>query len=93
MPGEDLGIRPRYPRRGFQQAVALGVLADGEQDLAHGPLDAGQVDRSGSDVAGPLALRHRADYSRAPCTPLGRGGASPGVTPAGWVSCAAAASS
>ena len=33
------------------QALAVGVLADGQQDLAHGRLDAGVVDRAGQRPA------------------------------------------
>ena len=51
-PGEQLGVRPRDPRRGVAQAVARRVLADGGEQLAHGGL-------------GPLG-RSRAQPSRGP---------------------------
>jgi hypothetical protein len=43
-PGEQLGVRPGDPRRRLAQAVAVGILTHGEQDLPHRLLDPGQVD-------------------------------------------------
>ncbi|GIG73757.1 hypothetical protein Pfl04_21610 [Planosporangium flavigriseum] len=42
--GEELGVRPRDPGRRTAQAVAVGVLADGDQDLPDSGLDPRQVD-------------------------------------------------
>ena len=41
---EDLRIGPRDPGGGVAQALAIGVLADGDQQLADGRLGAGPVD-------------------------------------------------
>jgi hypothetical protein len=41
--GEDLPVRPRDSGRGVAQAIALGVLADGEQQFSHGTLGAADV--------------------------------------------------
>ena len=41
-PGEDLLVHAGHPGRRVDQAVAVGVLADREQDLPHGRLDAGR---------------------------------------------------
>ena len=62
------------------QAVAVGVLADGDEDLAHRPLDARQVDRrvDGWSLARPRVRCRWASVRRTPtrCPPpaLGRGG-------------------
>src|ERR1700734_104151 len=37
-PGELLGVAPRHPRRGIDQAIAIGVFPDGDQNLADRPL-------------------------------------------------------
>jgi hypothetical protein len=42
--GEQLGIRTRDPGRRAPQAVAIRVLADGDEDLPDGRLDPRQVD-------------------------------------------------
>ena len=42
--GEELRVGPGHPGRGALQAVAVGVLADRDQDLADGALDPGEVD-------------------------------------------------
>jgi hypothetical protein len=42
--GEQLGVRAGDPGRGAAQAVAVGVFADGDQDLPDGRLDPLQVD-------------------------------------------------
>jgi hypothetical protein len=42
--GEQLGVRARDPGRRPAQAVALRILADGNQDLPDGRLDPRQVD-------------------------------------------------
>src|SRR2546421_1273076 len=44
-PGEQLGVRLRDPGRGLPQAVPVGVLADGDEDLPHRVLDPLEVDR------------------------------------------------
>src|SRR5206468_4162692 len=41
---QHLGPHPGHPRRGADQPVAPGVLADGGEELAHGPLDAFGID-------------------------------------------------
>ena len=43
-PDGELGVRPRHPGRGLAQALALGVLADGREQLADGRLGAGLVE-------------------------------------------------
>jgi hypothetical protein len=42
--GEQLRVGAGDPGRGLAQAVAVGVFADGDQDLADGGLDALEVD-------------------------------------------------
>src|SRR5215472_18337910 len=59
-PGELFGVGPRDPGRGVAQAVALRVLADGEQDLPDRALDARQVElAAGLIPAGSLRLRRQ----------------------------------
>ncbi len=41
----DLGVEVGHPGRGPLQPVAVGILAHGEEDLAHRLLDPGPVDR------------------------------------------------
>ena len=62
-PGEHLRVRPRHPLRGVLQPVAVGVLADTDQDLPDGGHDPGVVERTGhrspeaaavTDKSGPL---------------------------------------
>ena len=65
----DLGVHAGDPLRRVQQPVAVGVLADGLEDLAHGLLDAREVHRRvdgwavsaghGLRTAGPSVLGHR----------------------------------
>src|SRR6478752_1771773 len=43
--GVDLGERPGHPARGVEQALAVGVLTDGEEQLPDGRLGARLVDR------------------------------------------------
>ena len=38
--GEDLRVGPRDPGRGVGEALAIGVLADADEQLAHRALDA-----------------------------------------------------
>ena len=49
---EDLGVRLRHAAGRVAQPVARGILADREQDLADGALDARVVDAG--PVPGPL---------------------------------------
>jgi hypothetical protein len=42
--GEQFGVGARNPGRRAAQAVTVGILTDGEQDLPDGGLDARQVD-------------------------------------------------
>src|SRR5215469_15375998 len=51
-PSELLGISPGHAGRGVTQAVSLGILADGVEDLAHRTLDAGLVDVAGIALFG-----------------------------------------
>ncbi|MBB5871242.1 hypothetical protein F4553_004621 [Allocatelliglobosispora scoriae] len=41
--GEELGIGAGDPGRGLGEPVPIGVLADGDEDLANRSLDARQV--------------------------------------------------
>ena len=43
---EDLGVHPGDAVGGLQEALAVRVLADGQQDLADGTADAVEVDRA-----------------------------------------------
>src|SRR5262249_15196049 len=42
-PGKLLGIGPGDPARRAAEPVAVGILADGDEDLAHRALDAAQI--------------------------------------------------
>jgi hypothetical protein len=48
--GKQLRVRAGDAGRRAAQAVAVGILADRDQDLADGRLDAGEVDRLGDVV-------------------------------------------
>jgi hypothetical protein len=54
--GEQLSVRPGDPGRGLAQPVAVGVLADRDQDLPHRLLDAHEVDGLLDRGAGELAV-------------------------------------
>ncbi len=41
---EDLAVRPGHPGRGIEQAVAIRVFTDGEEDLANRRLNTGLID-------------------------------------------------
>ena len=41
---EHFGVHAGHASRRFQQALAIWILADGQQDLADGPFDTGMVD-------------------------------------------------
>ena len=43
-PAEHLRIHAGHAARRFQEPLAIGVLAYGQQDLSHSPFDAGMVD-------------------------------------------------
>ena len=47
-PAEDLGVHLGDAPRRAQQAVAVGILADRDEDLAHGLLDPGEIDAFGT---------------------------------------------
>ena len=49
-PAEHLGIHAGHAGRRFQQALAIGIFAHRQQNLANGPFDAGMVD----GVVGPI---------------------------------------
>jgi hypothetical protein len=56
-PGEDLGAGPGDAEGSVPQAVAIGVLADADEELADGGLDPGNVEpRAGSPVELPVDL-------------------------------------
>ncbi len=78
---EDLRVGTRDPGRGLLEPVAVGVLPDREQDLAHRRLDAGQVDPAGADVPGALAVVH-GPATRRRSADAGR--SRPASSPAGW---------
>jgi hypothetical protein len=72
-PGEELGVAAGDPRRRQPEPVAIGVFADGDQDLPDRFLDPGQVDRvadrapteaainqTGGQVVQATGLRRRA---------------------------------
>ena len=48
-PGHRLGVHPSDAGGRAEQPVALGILADGQQDLADGGFDAGQIDGAHGD--------------------------------------------
>ena len=52
-PAEDLGVGLGDPARGLLQPLTVGVLADREQQLAHGRLGPGQVDAGRLGCAQP----------------------------------------
>jgi hypothetical protein len=43
-PGEELGVRTSHPSRRPDQTLAVGILTEGDQNLAYGLLDARQID-------------------------------------------------
>src|SRR5262245_64195675 len=43
-PGEHLGVRPGHPARGVDQALALGVLTGGQEQLTDRRLGAVEVE-------------------------------------------------
>ena len=55
-PGEDSRVGPGDPRRGVAQALAVGVLADRDEELADRGLGAREVDRARASTASPLGL-------------------------------------
>src|SRR6478735_1153750 len=62
--GVDLGERPGHPARGVEQALAVGVLTDGEEQLPDGRLGARLVDRHASALLGGVdgaVVRHLDD--------------------------------
>ena len=64
--GADLGVHLRDARRRAHEAVAVGVFADRDEDLAHGLLDAAAVDRA-RDVGNGVqrfGVRHDVPFSR-----------------------------
>ena len=56
--GEELDVHLGHPARRLEQAVAVGVLTDGRQDLGDGLLDSIDVDAHGR-VSAPLWFRRR----------------------------------
>ena len=51
--GQQLGVRPGDPGRGLAQPLAVGVLADRDQQLADGRLGAGLVEVGDVAAAAP----------------------------------------
>src|ERR1700730_1762561 len=79
-PGELLRVGPRDPGRGVAQAVALRVLADGEEDLPDRALDARQVELAAAAFGGPGTRRHSWLLGTSSCGwPW-----PPGVKPKAW---------
>jgi alanyl-tRNA synthetase len=59
---KEFGVSAGHAGRGFQETFAAGVFTDGGENLAHGPLDARQID--GRVVFGWFgAVGHELDYS------------------------------
>jgi hypothetical protein len=56
--GEHLPVRPCHPRRGVDQALALRVLSNGDQQLAHGGFGSDLVEL-GEGERGRIDLRPR----------------------------------
>jgi hypothetical protein len=54
--GEELGVGPGHPGGGADQAVAVRILTEGDEDLPDRFLDAGQVDGALDRRAGELAV-------------------------------------
>ena len=84
-PAEHLGVGPRDPARRGLQTLAVGVLADREQQLTNGGLGALVVEVGNLPVTGQ---RHRVD--RPPRSPIvgpsgGPGGGDPGGPVGGWL--------
>jgi len=74
------GDAKRYGGKGVEQAVALRVLADGEEDLPDRALDARQVELAAVTLGGPGAWRHPSLLGTSSCgSPR-----PPGVKPKDW---------
>src|SRR2546429_6209321 len=82
-PGELLGVGPRAPRGGVAQAVALRVLADGEQDLPDRALDARQIEVAADPVRGTGGLRFRRQWVSRGTSSWGSSGPA-GLKPNDW---------
>ncbi len=54
--GEDLGVHASHPCGRLLQALPVGVLADGDQDLTNGSFDARMIHGAGPCLAGPGGL-------------------------------------
>ena len=73
---EHLGVRAGHPARGVTQTVAVGVLAERQQQLTHRPLGAGEIDpcRTGVGTDGGVEAGQR----QPPTGPPGGGGGGGG---------------
>ena len=70
---EQLGIHAGHAGRGLAQPLAVGVLADGQQDLAHRALDPRLIDDVSVLAALVIDFRIEVPLTRSPIENDGHG--------------------